>query len=86
MSPQELSDTVATVVARAQDRVGPGSIGAQQYSVPGQPQKFETMELDALLEYVEEEALDLINYGVMVVVRLERLREAMALVERQVAS
>jgi hypothetical protein len=77
MNPQELADEVAAVVKRAQDRVGPGSIGAQQYHVEGQPQTFERMELDALLEYAIEETLDLINYGVMLTIRLDRMRESL---------
>lgn len=35
MTPQELADTVATVVERAQARSGPGSIGAEQLSLFG---------------------------------------------------
>jgi hypothetical protein len=76
MTPADLSDEVAKVVRDAQDRVGPDSIGARQYHVEGQPQKFETMSLDGLAEYMYEEALDLINYGVMMSIRALRLRDA----------
>lgn len=74
MDPEDLSDAVRQVVALAQDRVGPDSIGAQQYHVDGQPQKFETMPLLGLIDYSIEEALDHINYGVMLTLRLDRLR------------
>lgn len=75
MTPQDLADEVAVVVERAQSRVGPNSIGAQQYSVEGQPQKFETMDLLGLVDYSIEETLDLVNYGVMLTIRLDRLRD-----------
>lgn len=77
MTPQELAEHVATVIRQCTERVGPDSIGAQQYYVEGQPQTFETMTLDALAEYYEEEIRDLINYGVMTHIRLERLRAAL---------
>ena len=77
MTPQELANEVATVVSRAQERVGPGSIGAEQYHVDGQPQRFETMPIDGLIEYATEETLDLVNYGVMLTIRLDRLRRVL---------
>jgi len=75
MTPQQLAERVEAVVERAQERVGPDSIGAQQYYVEGQPQKFETMDPEELIDYVTEEALDLVNYGVMLVIRLDRFRD-----------
>lgn len=74
MTPSELAAEVARVVAEAQSRVGPDSIGARQYYVEGQPQKFETMSFDALAQYYREELLDLVNYAVMTTIRLDRLR------------
>lgn len=74
MTPQELSDEVARVVEMAQSRVGPDSIGAQQYHVEGKPQKFETMDLAGLAEYMLEECLDHVNYGVMMSIRAMRLK------------
>jgi hypothetical protein len=76
MTPHELSEEVREVVTLAQDRVGPGSIGAEQYHVPGRPQQFETMELRKLAAYMLEESLDLINYGVMMSIRAQRLQAA----------
>ncbi len=79
MTPQELSDAIATTVRLAQDRVGPGSIGEQQYydKETGE-QQFESMPLDQLLEYATEEALDFINYGVMLHIRFARLRSLLS--------
>lgn len=75
MEPQELSDEVERVLRRAQARVGPDSIGATQYHTVGEPQKFEAITIDELFEMMQEEVDDFINYGVMLQVRLERLRK-----------
>lgn len=64
----------AAVAKLCADRVGPDSVGAKQYVVPGQPQKFETMDFDGLCDYYEEELRDLVNYAVMTHIRLGRLR------------
>lgn len=72
-TPEELSNAVKEVVALAQERVGPDSIGAQQYYVEGEPQKFETMTLSGFLVYTREEALDIINYGVMLVLKIDQI-------------
>jgi hypothetical protein len=84
MTPQTLSDAVADVVSRAQARVGPGSVGAEQYHVEGQPQKFERMDLTKLIDYSIEEALDHINYGVMLTIRLDRLRQDVEGIEARI--
>lgn len=78
MTPGELSRRVGEITAEAQSRVGPGSIGAQQYYVPGQPQKFETMSRLALLDYFRDEMLDAINYAVMFILRLDQLKDALS--------
>jgi len=74
MTPQDLADEVERVVGLCTDRIT--GIGAQQYHVEGQPQKFETMDFDALAEYYEEELRDIINYAVMTHIRLGRLRRS----------
>jgi hypothetical protein len=74
MTPEELANEVQAVIEECRERVE--GVGAQQYYVEGQPQKFETMPLDGLFEYAEEEIRDLIVYGVMTRIRLRRLREA----------
>jgi hypothetical protein len=77
MTPQELAGEVAETVALAQSRIT--GIGADQYhEVATGRQKFEDMPLDALIEYAEEEALDLINYAVMARIRYARVRTAIA--------
>lgn len=75
MKPVELADEVAETVALAQSRIK--GIGADQYhdAETGQ-QRFETMALDDLFVYAEEELLDQINYAVMLRIRLRRLRQA----------
>ena len=62
----------AAVVEDAQHRIL--GVGAQQYT-EGDQQKFETMPLLDLVEYAREETLDLVNYGVMLTLRIERLAE-----------
>lgn len=44
-------------------------VGHEQYS-EGDKQKFELVEIDKLMEWAEEETIDQINYGVMLLVRL----------------
>jgi hypothetical protein len=73
MTPVELAADVEAAIAECRERVE--GVGAQQYYVPGQPQKFETMPLDGLFEYAEEELRDLVVYAVMLRIRLRRLRE-----------
>ena len=79
MNAQNLSDEVIATVMLAQERVGPGSIGEQQYyDALTNTQGFERMDFDSLLQYAEEEALDFINYGVMIRIRIARLRNQIA--------
>jgi hypothetical protein len=73
MTPDELAKEVAKVIQQAASRVGPNSIGAQQYYVEGEPQKFETVDWAKWFEYMREEWLDTINYSVMMCIRLNRL-------------
>lgn len=73
MTPAELSHEVAKAVVKAQNRVGPGSIGAEQYD--GERQQFEKVDIGEFLSYLEEEALDIINYGVMLTIKLDRFRQ-----------
>jgi hypothetical protein len=75
MTPDELAAEVAETVALAQSRIN--GIGADQYhdAETGQ-QRFETMNLDDLFVFAEEELLDQINYAVMLRIRLRRLQGA----------
>lgn len=79
MTPTELANDVAETVALAQSRIK--GVGASQYlDAQTGNQRFETMALDALFVYAEEELLDQINYAVMLRIRLLRLREAITAV------
>lgn len=75
MPPQELADEVESIIRECRERVE--DVGAQQYYVEGQPQKFESMQLDGLFEYAEEEIRDLVVYAVMLRIRIRRLRDWM---------
>lgn len=75
MTSEQLADEVARVVVDAQQRVL--GVGHDQYA-NGDEQKFEIMNLLDLIEYAREETLDLVNYGVMLTLRIERLREMIA--------
>lgn len=84
MNSTQLADEVNRIVYRAQSRVL--GVGRDQYvtrdALGEEVQKFEGMDLDALIEYAIEETLDHINYGVMLTLRLERLRELNKRIER----
>lgn len=66
-------DQVDDIIDRAKRRIK--GVGADQYERHSR-HKFEDMPLLDLIEYVEEETLDLINYGVFLTYRLTRLKEA----------
>ena len=72
MSPEELSTEVDRFIRDARSRIV--GVGADQYHTEGEPQRFETLDLDHLFEYVREALLDLANYAVMLGIRVERLR------------
>lgn len=76
MTPAELAAEVEAAIAECRERVE--GVGAQQYYVPGQPQRFEFMDLDGLFEYAEEEVRDGIVYLVMLRIRMRRLRQMVA--------
>lgn len=72
MRSSELAEAVAQMVSMASERVnGPGD---EQYSL-GDEQKFESMPLDELLTWTEEELIDLVVYSTMLWIRLERIRK-----------
>ena len=87
MKSSELADAVRRAVQRSSYAVLLGSaesdtlageaaarilgVGDEQYS-EGEAQKFETMSLDELFQYLDEELLDQINYAVMLQIRLQR--------------
>jgi hypothetical protein len=75
MEPQDLADAVEAVIRSACARVGPDSIGAQQYHTPGEPQKFEVINIGEMLEMYEEELLDITTYATMTIIKLRRMRQ-----------
>lgn len=77
MKSQELAAEVAQIVKEAQARIT--GIGAEQYS-HNDMQKFEAMSITSLLEYMEEELLDEINYAVMNLLRMRWLKEAISVI------
>lgn len=74
LTSDELAEYVADFVVDAASRVR--GVGNDQYSFPGY-QKFEAMTLPELFEYADEELLDLMNYCVMLRIRLIRLAGAL---------
>lgn len=74
LSSEELGEFTTEFIAEAVSRVN--GVGNEQYS-EGSFQKFESMDLDDLLEYAEEEVLDIANYSAMMFIRLRRLRQAL---------
>ena len=80
MTSEELAAEVKKAVSAAvQERIL--GVGKDQYDL-GDKQEFEEMSLDRLFEMAEEEALDLIAYSTMVVIRVRRLREAFRLLSK----
>lgn len=73
MTSDQLADEVAQFVAECAARVR--GVGKDQYEGKGF-QKFETMEMDELFEYLEEELRDVANYAAFLVIRLRRIRAA----------
>jgi hypothetical protein len=76
-----ITDEEEWVIEQAQKRIL--GVGNEQYS-EGDKQKFETMPLPRLAQYCEEETLDLVNYGVMLTIRVRRLEAIIEAMERRV--
>lgn len=74
LSSEELAEYVADAVVDATGRIK--GVGKDQYSEQGY-QKFEAMPLIELFEYADEELLDLVNYALMLRIRLIRLASAL---------
>lgn len=80
MTSEELAAEVKKAVSAAvQERIL--GVGKEQYDL-GDKQEFEEMSLDRLFEMAEEEALDLIAYSTMLIIRVRRLREAFKTLSR----
>lgn len=74
LSSEDLAQYVADAVVDAAGRIK--GVGNDQYSMGGF-QKFEGMPLIELFEYADEELLDLMNYAIMLRIRLIRLASAL---------
>lgn len=74
MSSDELAQECAEFIAECVSRIK--GVGKDQYDDGGH-QKFETMDLDDLFEYAEEELRDIANYAAFLVIRLRRIRSAL---------
>lgn len=74
MTSGQLATELALTVVDAQERIL--GVGADQYDDQTH-QRFEVMDVPALVEYAHEEALDLVAYGVMLSIRLRRLKHAL---------
>lgn len=82
MEPAELAESVEAVIRMATARVGPDSIGAQQYHTPGEPQKFEVINIGKMIEMYQEELLDIINYAVMTLIKMDRMVQDLTQIEQ----
>lgn len=74
MKSEQLADIVGSAILRCRHRVL--GVGDEQYS-EGDTQKFEKMSPDELLAWAQEEADDLVVYGVMLGYRIQRIRQVL---------
>lgn len=81
MNSAQLAHEVEEVVKEAQARII--GVGQEQYA-EGDQQKFEIMPFEDLLVYFEEELLDQINYAVMNLIRVRRLKVVLQELEKRV--
>lgn len=78
MTSEELADEVEATIRFC--REGITGVGHEQYAIEldgVELQHFETLPLESLIQYAREEARDLVNYGVMLDIRLRALQEAL---------
>jgi hypothetical protein len=74
MSSEELAQACAEYIAECAGRIR--GVGNDQY-YDGGHQKFETMELDELLQGTLEEIQDIANYATFLHIRIRRIQEAL---------
>jgi len=82
MTSEELADEVEAFIVHAVTRVE--GTGDEQYS-DGDTQAFENKELDQIFTDAEEELIDIVNYCVMLGIRLRRLQVKIAKDLKEVA-
>lgn len=83
MTTEELADAVEDFIVQAITRVK--GVGDDQYS-QGDTQKFEGMDIDELFIWAKEELYDVVNYSVMLGIRLDRLQAEIATTIKEVAT
>lgn len=74
MTSNELRDHVEEFITKAGGRIT--GTGNEQYS-RGDDQVFETLPLDDLFDWTEEELLDIACYSVMLWIRIKKIKTAM---------
>lgn len=83
MTSDELADRVGNFIVEAVTRVT--GTGHEQYDKEG-TQNFEVMDLDQLFEWAREELYDIVNYSVMLSIRLDRLQGELATTIKEAAN
>lgn len=83
MTSDELANAVEKFIVEAVTRVK--GTGDDQYG-GGDEQHFESMDLDALFEWTREELYDVVNYSVMLAIRLDRLQAEVATTIKEAAN
>jgi len=83
MTSEELADEVEKFVVHALTRVR--GTGDDQYS-QGDTQQFEEMNVDELFQWAEEELADIVNYSVMLAIRLRRVQADLSEAIKEVAN
>jgi hypothetical protein len=74
MTSEELADDVQNIITDCRSRIL--GVGKDQYD-HGTEQKFERMSVDELITWAREEAQDLVVYGAMLDIRLQRLQRTL---------
>lgn len=75
MTSEELADDVQRIINECRSRIL--GVGKDQYDNGG-TQKFEGMAVDELITWAREEAQDLIVYGAMLDIRLQRIQSVLS--------
>lgn len=74
LTSEEFADYTEQFIRDSASRIR--GVGNEQYS-QGDHQQFESMDLDDIFEYAEEEIRDLANYASMAFIRIRRVRDAL---------
>lgn len=74
MNSQQLADAVQLLADGAKSRIL--GVGDEQYS-DGDMQRFESLQLEELFEWLQEELQDVVSYATMLSIRVGRVRSTM---------